>query len=194
MGVCVCLNTESEKSQYYLIKEEPKRFLPAFSIVPNEKKNQRSTSKNSNQNFYEEAGSKNTPATLVFNNEENPFSKNASHFEKEKNQPTFENFNIKKVIGKGSYGKVLLVEKKDSGTFMKKILHMEFLGKYYAMKVIKKEDIEKRNQKTSTKTERNILGKMKSPFVVQLKYAFQNNDKLYMVMEFMRGGMKLKFI
>lgn len=56
------------------------------------------------------------------------------------------------------------------------------------MKVIKKEDIEKRNQKINTKTERNILGKVDSPFLVKLKYAFQNNDKLYMVMEFMRGG------
>ena len=64
----------------------------------------------------------------------------------------------------------------------------EFSGKYYAMKVIKKEDIEKRNQKINTKTERNILGNVDSPFLVKLKYAFQNNNKLYMVMEFMRGG------
>ena len=56
------------------------------------------------------------------------------------------------------------------------------------MKVIKKEDIEKKNQKIHTKTERNILGNMDSPFLVKLKYAFQNTDKLYMVMEFMRGG------
>ncbi len=57
------------------------------------------------------------------------------------------------------------------------------------MKALRKEEVEKRNQKFNTKTERNILGKMNSPFLVKLKYAFQNSEKLYMVMEFMRGGL-----
>ena len=60
------------------------------------------------------------------------------------------------------------------------------------MKIIRKEDVEKRNQKVNTMTERKILGKVNSPFLVKLKYAFQNNDKLYMVMEFMRGGILKK--
>lgn len=56
------------------------------------------------------------------------------------------------------------------------------------MKIIRKEDVEKRNQKVNTMTERKILGKFNCSFLVKLKYAFQNSDKLYMVMEFMRGG------
>ena len=48
-----------------------------------------------------------------------------------------EAFTIDKVLGKGSFGKVLLVTKKDS-------------GKTYAMKVLKKEVIEKRNQRMHT--------------------------------------------
>ena len=56
------------------------------------------------------------------------------------------------------------------------------------MKALRKEEVEKRNQKFNTMTERNILSKMNSPFLVKLKYAFQNSEKLYMVMEFMRGG------
>ena len=48
------------------------------------------------------------------------------------------------VIGKGSYGKVMLVKKKDT-------------GELYAMKVLKKNEILKRNQVEHTKTERRIL-------------------------------------
>lgn len=48
------------------------------------------------------------------------------------------------VIGKGSYGKVLLVKKKDNGTL-------------YAVKVLKKRDLQKRNQIERTMTERRIL-------------------------------------
>lgn len=57
------------------------------------------------------------------------------------------------------------------------------------MKILRKEIIEKRNQKLHTKAERQILGNMNCPFIVQLQYAFQTEEKLYLVMEFMRGGM-----
>lgn len=81
------------------------------------------------------------------------------------------------------------LKKKELVLFIYYCEYMEkFKGKFYAMKVMKKEDVEKRNQKINTKTERNILGKMDSPFLVKLKYAFQNKEKLYLVMEFMRGG------
>lgn len=56
------------------------------------------------------------------------------------------------------------------------------------MKVLKKEDIEKRNQKLHTIAERQILENMNCPFIVRLHYAFQTEDKLYLVMDFMRGG------
>jgi serine/threonine protein kinase len=48
------------------------------------------------------------------------------------------------VIGKGSYGKVLLVRKKDT-------------GKNYALKILKKDEIMKRNQFEHTMAERRIL-------------------------------------
>ena len=56
------------------------------------------------------------------------------------------------------------------------------------MKSLRKEMIEKRNQKEHTITERQILGEVANPFIVQLRYAFQTNDKLYMVMDFANGG------
>ena len=53
-------------------------------------------------------------------------------------------FNTRSVIGKGSYGKVLLVEKKDT-------------GKMYALKILKKKEILRRNQFEHTMDERRIL-------------------------------------
>jgi len=84
-------------------------------------------------------------------------------------------FHFLKVLGKGSFGKVLLVEKKDTGTF-------------YAMKILRKDAVAKRNQKFHTKAERQILETLNSPFIVKLHYAFQTKDKLYLVMDFMNGG------
>ena len=84
-------------------------------------------------------------------------------------------FNIEKVLGKGSFGKVFLVTKRDT-------------GQVYAMKSLRKDMIEQRNQKIHTKTEREILGEVNSPFIVQLRFAFQTPDKLYMVMDFINGG------
>ena len=57
------------------------------------------------------------------------------------------------VIGKGTYGKVMLVKKKDT-------------GKLYAFKVLKKADIIKKNQVEHTWTERRILENIRHPMIV----------------------------
>lgn len=58
----------------------------------------------------------------------------------------------------------------------------------YAMKILKKDMLERRNQRFHTKTERDVLAKIKTPFIVQLYYAFQTPEKLYLVMEYLPGG------
>ncbi|CAG9316528.1 unnamed protein product [Blepharisma stoltei] len=90
-------------------------------------------------------------------------------------QLTPDDFKAVKVLGKGSFGKVLLVIKKGTEN-------------YYAMKILKKKAIEARKQRTHTLNEKRIMQKSNCPFIVQLKYSFQTKDKLYMVMEFMKGG------
>lgn len=84
-------------------------------------------------------------------------------------------FKIECLLGKGAFGKVFLVTKKDT-------------GELYAMKCLRKDMIEQRNQKIHTQTERAILGQVNCPFIVQLRFAFQTSDKLYMVMDFINGG------
>merc|ERR1719373_30196 len=61
-------------------------------------------------------------------------------------------------------------------------------GQIYAMKMLRKENVIKRNQEEHTKTERRVLEAVSHPFIVTLHYAFQTPKKLYMVMEFCPGG------
>lgn len=86
-----------------------------------------------------------------------------------------EDFVLLKVIGKGSYGKVMMVRHKADGNI-------------YAMKMLRKENVIKRNQVEHTKTERHVLESISHPFIVQLYFAFQTPKKLYFVMEYCPGG------
>ena len=62
------------------------------------------------------------------------------------------------------------------------------IEKYYAMKVLKKKTVNKRNQQLHTRAERKILESMNSNFIIHLHYAFQTSKKLFLVMDFMQGG------
>jgi serine/threonine protein kinase len=84
-------------------------------------------------------------------------------------------FNLLKVIGKGSFGKVMLVLKKDD-------------NRIYAMKVLQKDSVIKRNQVEHTQTERNVLEYIRHPFIVTLRFAFQTKQKLYFVLDYCPGG------
>lgn len=86
-----------------------------------------------------------------------------------------DDFDLLTVIGKGSFGKVMQVRKKDS-------------GRIYAMKVLRKEAIVERDEVGHTRSEKNILGHIQHPFIVGLKYSFQTAEKLYLVMDYINGG------
>mmetsp|Transcript_15975 Transcript_15975/g.31802 ORF Transcript_15975/g.31802 Transcript_15975/m.31802 type:complete len:387 (+) Transcript_15975:53-1213(+) len=87
-----------------------------------------------------------------------------------------DDFQLLKVLGKGSFGKVMLVKKKGGDDTL------------FAMKTLRKAALIKRNQLLHTATERNILQNIQHPFLVNLIYAFQSDDKLYMVLDYMGGG------
>ncbi|KAI3388138.1 hypothetical protein SNEBB_001198 [Seison nebaliae] len=83
----------------------------------------------------------------------------------------------KEVLGQGSFGKVFLVRKNagpDEGTL-------------FAMKVLKKATLRVRDRER-TKMERDILSQIDFPFIVKLHYAFQTEGKLYLILDFLRGG------
>jgi len=93
---------------------------------------------------------------------------------------SIDDFNLLKVLGSGAFGKVFLVEKKNKIPGKK--------NKLYAMKALRKDFIISNNQIAHTMTERRILEEINSPFIVKLAYAFQSDDKLYLVMEYVQGG------
>ena len=86
-----------------------------------------------------------------------------------------EDFELLKVLGRGSFGKVMLVRYKRD-------------GKKYAMKILKKKAIIARNQVEHTKAERKILESLQHPFLMTLRFAFQSTEKLYFVLDYYQGG------
>eukprot|EP01130_Rhizamoeba_saxonica_P009661 TRINITY_DN3938_c0_g3_i1.p1 TRINITY_DN3938_c0_g3~~TRINITY_DN3938_c0_g3_i1.p1 ORF type:complete len:494 (+),score=104.83 TRINITY_DN3938_c0_g3_i1:121-1482(+) len=84
-------------------------------------------------------------------------------------------FEILKPISRGAFGRVYLAKKKKT-------------NELYAIKVLKKVDIVGRNMFPAVKTERDAMAKSKNPFVVKLTWAFQSDDYIYLVMEYLIGG------
>src|SRR5277367_6432605 len=89
-----------------------------------------------------------------------------------------QDFDIMRLIGRGTFGQVYQVRKKDT-------------GRIYAMKVLSKKVIVQKKEVAHTIGERNILvrtAKTSSPFIVSLKFSFQTPTDLYLVTDYMSGG------
>lgn len=86
-----------------------------------------------------------------------------------------EDFEALKVIGRGAFGEVRLVQKKDTG-------HV------YAMKILRKADMLEKEQVAHVRAERDVLVEADHQWVVKMFYSFQDPINLYLVMEFLAGG------
>jgi len=93
-----------------------------------------------------------------------------------------EDFEYLKVIGKGGYSKVTLARKKDS-------------GRLYAVKIMKKADVFNRTKRSFFRSEVQIQNSLKEcNFIVDLYYAFQTQDELYLAMDLCVGGTLFYFL
>lgn len=89
---------------------------------------------------------------------------------------TAEDFQPIVTLGKGAFGTVVLV--KQQGT-----------GRLFAQKQFKKATlVVQKKLVDQTKTERDILKSIRHPFIVKLYYAFQDQEKLYLILEYAPGG------
>ncbi|KAF8812465.1 kinase-like protein [Phlegmacium glaucopus] len=95
-----------------------------------------------------------------------------------------DDFRTVKVIGKGAFGEVSFSTLAQYATLVQKI----DTGKIYAMKLLKKDDMLKKDQLAHVRAERDVLAESDSPWVVQLFYSFQDTSHLYLIMEFLPGG------
>jgi len=77
------------------------------------------------------------------------------------------------VIGKGGFGKVWKVEEGDHE---------------FAMKEMSKQRVLAKKSVNSVLNERNLLSTLKHEFIVNMKYAFQDRNNLYLVMDLLNGG------
>ena len=84
-------------------------------------------------------------------------------------------FDILQILGKGSFGEVFLVKKRDT-------------SQMYAMKVLRKDKIMNQNLIKYAKTERNVLSYVRHPFIVSLNFAFQTPEKLFLILDYCPGG------
>ncbi|KAG6889745.1 hypothetical protein C0992_004263 [Termitomyces sp. T32_za158] len=99
----------------------------------------------------------------------------SQHLRLKRTKIKLDDFITVKVIGKGAFGEVRLVQKVDT-------------GKVYAMKSLQKAEMLNRDQLAHVRAERDVLVESTSPWVVQLFYSFQDPLYLYLIMEFLPGG------
>ena len=88
---------------------------------------------------------------------------------------TIDDFTLLSVIGRGYFGKVMLVRKK--GT-----------DEYYALKSVRKTKLAESGKMASIVAERNIMMMIRNPFIVKLCFAFQTEKKFYLGQEYAPGG------
>ena len=97
----------------------------------------------------------------IINNQENDLNRNM--------------FEFITVIGKGGFGKVWKVQYKKT-------------KEYFALKEMSKRKILDKKSEKSINSERKFLSILNHPFIVNMHYAFQDNDNLYLVMDMLSGG------
>lgn len=102
-------------------------------------------------------------------------AKDAAQVNASNEKVSVEDFDLLNLVGKGSFGKVMQVRKKDT-------------GKIYAMKVLDKKHILEHNEVEHTLAEKHILQKLHHPFLVNLNFSFQTEDKLYFILDYVNGG------
>lgn len=92
-----------------------------------------------------------------------------------KDRTSIEDFEIIKPISRGAFGRVFLAKKRTTGDL-------------FAIKVLKKADMIRKNAVESILAERDILISVRNPFVVRFFYSFTSSENLYLVMEYLNGG------
>jgi serine/threonine kinase 32 len=90
-------------------------------------------------------------------------------------QVNLNHFRLLRVVGKGAFGKVRIVERKDTGLT-------------FALKYIRKDEVVRSESVRNIIRERRMLEHLNHPFLCNLRYSFQDIEYLYIVVDLMNGG------
>ncbi|XP_012928513.1 serine/threonine-protein kinase 32B isoform X2 [Heterocephalus glaber] len=93
----------------------------------------------------------------------------------ENEEVNFDHFQILRAIGKGSFGKVCIVQKRDT-------------KKMYAMKYMNKQKCIERDEVRNVFRELQIMQGLEHPLLVNLWYSFQDEEDMFMVVDLLLGG------
>lgn len=99
---------------------------------------------------------------------------------------TIDDFELITVIGKGSFGKVsnqqICFPYQSNHLVQVMQVRKRDTSRIYALKTIRKQHIVERGEITHTLAERLVLARVNNPFIVPLKFSFQSQQKLYLVL------------
>ncbi|MBA0802658.1 hypothetical protein Gohar_012936 [Gossypium harknessii] len=101
--------------------------------------------------------------------------KETEYMRRQRHKMGVEDFELLTMIGKGAFGEVRVCREKTT-------------GQVYAMKKLKKSEMLRRGQVEHVKAERNLLAEVDSNCIVKLYCSFQDEDFLYLIMEYLPGG------
>lgn len=159
---CLQWTTVIERTFHVDSAEEREEWMGAIQMVANSLKNQEPEVDSRDCKCGSPPGSSSAQEMEVAATKSRP-------------KATMNDFDYLKLLGKGTFGKVILVREKSSGC-------------YYAMKILRKEVIIAKDEVAHTVTESRVLQNTRHPFLTALKYAFQTSDRLCFVMEYANGG------
>ncbi|KAG8477792.1 hypothetical protein CXB51_027739 [Gossypium anomalum] len=101
--------------------------------------------------------------------------KETEYMRRQRHKMGVDDFELLTMIGKGAFGEVRVCREKTT-------------GQVYAMKKLKKSEMLRRGQVEHVKAERNLLAEVDSNCIVKLYCSFQDEDYLYLIMEYLPGG------
>jgi len=99
----------------------------------------------------------------------------AQFFRNKRTKITIKDFEPVTIIGRGAYGEV-------------RLCRWNLTGEYVAIKKLKKKDMIKKNEVDHILAEKDVLSKSNNDWIIELKCSFQDENFLYLVMEFLPGG------
>ena len=103
------------------------------------------------------------------------YNQEITKYRKQREKQTIHEYESLSIIGRGAFGEVHICRNKQN-------------GKIVAVKKIKKEVLIIKNQVIHVRNEQLFMSKVKSPWIVELKASFQEDDYLFLVMEYLPGG------
>ena len=169
-----CIVEENVLKNYVTLKKE-KKNNPKFTRMLLNQLKDINTYLNKNKNISSQNNNNNNNNNNDNNNITRGRTKTMFSSHKTIKEVKLEDFKILKIIGRGSFGKVSLVEYIPT-------------NEIYAMKSLKKDILIEQEQIENTILEKNILENINYPLLCNLIFCFQTEERIYFIMPFLSGG------